>query len=483
MAKYAQGILEKMTKVQYSTPLINKVSLILTDCLSFVFSIVVGYWLSPLDDFSRDVLEFKGSIYRVGSFILAMLACIAILWIFYRHYTYRKPFWDELKDIYFSIFVISFINLALLVFAKIHDPTETWISVYIVLFFCFPIFRFFCKKILKIMKLWEMPSVIIGTGGNAFRAYKAIQQETNLGYKVNAFVSDQKIGVFAKHVDFISEQVFFTQLNHYEKVFIALESNESDLLAYWVKKLSALNFRNVSIIPALQGIPLYGAEISHFFSSETIVLRIPNNLAKRSTRFVKRSFDIIVSGALLFLLAPLFLCLFLIIRKDGGNVVYSQVRVGRDCKTFKCYKFRTMVVDSQKALRDLLARDPEARQQWNKEFKLKNDPRITPIGNILRKTSLDELPQLWNVFKGEMSLVGPRPVTRLELKHYGDDLIYYKMVRPGISGLWQVSGRNDVDYSTRVYLDAWYVKNWSLWNDIVILAKTVNIVLRRKGAY
>ena len=159
-----------------------------------------------------------------------MLACIVILWIFYRHYTYRKPFWDELKDIYFSIFVISFINLALLVFAKIHDPTETWISVYIVLFLCFPIFRFFCKKILKIMKLWEMPSVIIGTGGNAFRAYKAIQQETNLGYKVNAFVSDQKIGVFAKHVDFISEQVFLTQLNHYEKVFIALESNESDLM-------------------------------------------------------------------------------------------------------------------------------------------------------------------------------------------------------------------------------------------------------------
>ena len=140
-------------------------------------------------------------------------------------------------------------------------------------------------------------------------------------------------------------------------------------------------------------------------------------------------------------------------------------------------------MDSQQALRDILARDPEARQQWNKEFKLKNDPRITPIGNILRKTSLDELPQLWNVFKGEMSLVGPRPVTRLELKYYGDDLIYYKMVRPGISGLWQVSGRNDVDYSIRVYLDAWYVKNWSLWNDIVILAKTVNIVLRCKGAY
>lgn len=164
-------------------------------------------------------------------------------------------------------------------------------------------------------------------------------------------------------------------------------------------------------------------------------------------------------------------------------MVYSQTRVGRDKKAFKCYKFRTMVLNSQQVLRELLERDPLAKQQWQKEFKLKNDPRITQIGKLLRKTSLDELPQLWNVLKGEMSLVGPRPVTRQELKYYGDDLTYYTMVRPGLSGLWQVSGRNDVDYTTRVYLDAWYVKNWSLWNDMVILIKTVNIVLRRKGAY
>lgn len=473
-----------MRKTQHFALLINKISLIFTDIFSYVFAIAIGYWLSPLDDFSRDILEIKGSIYRASSFLLAMLASVGILWVFYRHYTYRKPFWDELKDIYFSIFVIAFVNLALLVFAKVPDPVKTWGYVYGVLFLCFPIFRIICKRILKFNRLWDMPSVIIGTGRNAFRAYKAIKAESNIGYQVQAFVfSQQESGVLAKHLDFLSEQEFVKQLHQYKKVFIALEHDQADLLTYWVKKLSALNFRNVSIIPSLQGIPLYGAEISHFFSSETIVLRIPNNLAKRSTRLVKRTFDMVVSSLLLILLSPLFLLLFLMIRKDGGKAVYSQIRVGRDRKVFKCYKFRTMVVNSQQVLRKLLAKDKEARKQWNKEFKLKNDPRITPIGKILRKTSLDELPQLWNVFKGEMSLVGPRPVTRQELKYYGDDLIYYEMVRPGLSGLWQVSGRNDIDYTTRVYLDAWYVKNWSLWNDIVILAKTVNIVLQRRGAY
>lgn len=472
-----------MVKTYRSAPFINKLSLIGTDFFSYIFAISVGYWLSPLNDFSSDILEIKGSIYRAGSFLLAMLASIGILWVVYRHYTYRKPFWDELRDLFFTLFVISLANLALLVFAKVPEPLETWISVYGVLFVCFPIFRLLCKKILSLKGMWEMPSAIIGTGRNAFRAYKAIQAEKNLGYQVTAFVAKQDCGLLAKDLEFITEQQFFQQIGKFEKIFIALEHDEAELLAYWVKKLSRLNFRNVSIIPSLQGIPLYGAEVSHFFSSETIVLRIPNNLAKRSTRFVKRTFDIIVSSLLLAFLSPLFLGIWLMIKKDGGAAVYSQVRVGRNRNVFKCYKFRTMVLNSQEVLRTLLEKDKEARKQWKKEFKLKNDPRITQIGHLLRKTSLDELPQLWNVLKGDMSLVGPRPVTRQELKYYGDDIIYYQMVRPGLSGLWQVSGRNDIDYATRVYLDAWYVKNWSLWNDMVILAKTVNIVLKRQGAY
>ncbi|EFN7504727.1 sugar transferase, partial [Escherichia coli] len=166
-----------------------------------------------------------------------------------------------------------------------------------------------------------------------------------------------------------------------------------------------------------------------------------------------------------------------------GPAIYGHDRVGINGKTFKCLKFRSMVVNSKEILDELLKNDPKAKEEWDATFKLKNDPRITKIGAFLRKTSLDELPQLLNVLKGEMSLVGPRPIINAELERYNDQVDYYLLSKPGMTGLWQVSGRSDVDYDTRVYLDAWYVKNWSMWNDIAILLKTVIVVLKKDGAY
>ena len=193
--------------------------------------------------------------------------------------------------------------------------------------------------------------------------------------------------------------------------------------------------------------------------------------------------DIVCSILIIIGLSPVLLALYFTIKKDGGNAIYGHPRIGRNGKTFKCLKFRSMVVNSKEVLEELLKNSPEARVEWEKDFKLKNDPRITKIGAFIRKTSLDELPQLFNVLKGEMSLVGPRPIVQEELERYEEDVDYYLMAKPGMTGLWQVSGRNDVDYDTRVYFDAWYVKNWSLWNDIAILFKTVNVVLNRDGAY
>jgi undecaprenyl-phosphate galactose phosphotransferase len=141
------------------------------------------------------------------------------------------------------------------------------------------------------------------------------------------------------------------------------------------------------------------------------------------------------------------------------------------------------VANAQDVLADLLANNPEAKAEWDKDFKLKNDPRINPLGHFLRRSSIDELPQLWNVLKGDMSLVGPRPVVQDELERYGDDVAYYLLAKPGMTGLWQVSGRNDVDYETRVYFDSWYVKNWSLWTDITILFKTITVLTNKQGAY
>jgi Undecaprenyl-phosphate galactose phosphotransferase WbaP len=198
---------------------------------------------------------------------------------------------------------------------------------------------------------------------------------------------------------------------------------------------------------------------------------------------VKRVFDIVASMSAIVVLSPVLIVIATLVKLDGGPALYGHTRVGRHGKKFRCLKFRSMVVNSEQVLKDLLARDPEARAEWEREFKLKNDVRVTRIGRFLRRTSLDELPQFWNVLRGEMSFVGPRPIIDQELERYGEASKYYLMATPGITGLWQVSGRNDVDYATRVSLDVSYVENWTFRKDIGILFKTFFVVIRGTGAY
>ncbi len=198
----------------------------------------------------------------------------------------------------------------------------------------------------------------------------------------------------------------------------------------------------------------------------------------------KRAVDIAIAGAALLLASPFFLVVALLVRADGGPAFYAHPRVGRFGRLFGCMKFRSMVVDSQARLDALLAADPDARAEWEATRKLKNDPRITRIGRFLRATSLDELPQLINVLRGEMSIVGPRPVTQAELdRHYGAAAAHYLMVRPGITGLWQVSGRSETTYDQRVALDVAYVSQPSMLADMRILLKTPVAVLSRRGAH
>ena len=198
----------------------------------------------------------------------------------------------------------------------------------------------------------------------------------------------------------------------------------------------------------------------------------------------KRALDFIGAGVGLVLLAPFFLIVALMVRADGGPAFFAHQRVGRGGKLFGCLKFRSMVIDSQTRLEALLASDPAARAEWEATRKLKNDPRITPIGHFLRSTSLDELPQLINVLRGEMSLVGPRPVQEAEIdRYYGASAAHYMAVRPGITGLWQVSGRSETSYESRVALDVAYVSRPSLLADLSILLRTPVAVVSRRGAH
>jgi lipopolysaccharide/colanic/teichoic acid biosynthesis glycosyltransferase len=200
-------------------------------------------------------------------------------------------------------------------------------------------------------------------------------------------------------------------------------------------------------------------------------------------RGLKRAGDFIGTLLLAVVFSPIFLLAFIGAAINSQNVLFRHQRVGRDGRMFYCLKFQTMVPDAEAVLQRLLAADPDLRAEWERDHKLKDDPRVTPLGRFLRATSLDEIPQLWNVLKGEMSLVGPRPVTRAELLRYGRNTVFYEMVRPGITGLWQVSGRNFVEYRRRVAMDVLYVKRQSLVLDTWILLKTVVVVVTGHGAF
>ena len=198
--------------------------------------------------------------------------------------------------------------------------------------------------------------------------------------------------------------------------------------------------------------------------------------------FSKRVFDLAASLILLLLAMPLFAVVSLLVAMDGGPVFFRHQRVGRDGRKFGCWKFRTMILDAEASLAEYLAHHPEAAAEWQRDQKLVYDPRVTPIGKFLRSSSLDELPQLFNVVAGEMSLVGPRPVTASELSRYGAKAGIYASVRPGITGLWQVSGRNETTYDERVSLDERYIVNRHVGMDLAILWRTIGVVFSGKGA-
>jgi undecaprenyl-phosphate galactose phosphotransferase, wbaP len=466
---------------------LSKIFLWFGDFFAFFSSFFIALVLLPLINNSHAIFP-KGELdeYIFIHFVIS-LGCVCWFWIRLRHYTYRKPFWFELKEILRTLVIFFVIELAIIAFSKLYVSRTLWMLTWFWAVFLVPLVRVSLKKLLLKLNLYQKDTIIIGSGRNAKDVYRALADESYLGFSLCYFVLSDTIPedgmgeikvIDAKNKDIIS----LLQLDTKTVQFI-LALDDEILLDSWLRYLALNKCRSVSVIPNIRGIPLYGTDMSFLFSHEMLLLRVNNNLAKRSSRILKRTMDIVGSLAIITLLSPVLLYLYFSVKKDGGNTIYGHPRIGRNGKTFKCLKFRSMVMNSKEVLDELLRTDPEARAEWEKDFKLKNDPRITKIGAFIRKTSLDELPQLFNVLKGEMSLVGPRPIVAEELDRYQDDVEYYLMAKPGMTGLWQVSGRNDVDYSTRVYFDSWYVKNWSLWNDIAILFKTVNVVLKRDGAY
>ncbi len=246
--------------------------------------------------------------------------------------------------------------------------------------------------------------------------------------------------------------------------------------------MAAHQLRNKMTQARTHGLPALGFRTTSLFGRNTVISGVRNNLSKPPARLTKVVFDILAALIGLIVLTPVLAVVAILVKLDGGPALYGHPRIGSGGRTFRCLKFRSMITDSEAALRRVLATDPTAAAEWAETHKLRQDPRVTAVGRVLRMTSLDELPQLFNVLRLEMSLVGPRPIVEAEVPRYGADIAYYYETRPGLTGLWQVSGRTETSYAQRVQLDTWYVRNWSLWHDVMIMAKTVPAVLRRRGA-
>ena len=428
---------------------------------------------------------------RIVQFAL-LVALVLVLFAARGHYSRRRPAADEVLDIFKVFLLVVVIDSAIAYLSKTQFSRAWFISAWCLALIMLPLVRTLTKILLARLGRWQRPTAILGTGRNAQEAAKALRSEPLMGLEPVAFLAPkgeptptvlpemdgQRLDVLPAGDDL---EATLEQLNR-PHLMVALEADSLVPYQGLLQRLFA-RYPDMSIVPPLRGLPLYGMEMTHFFSHEVLMLTARNNLARPIPRFLKRIFDIVGSLAMLVSLSPLLAYLSWRVRQSGGAAIFTHRRVGRYGTTFGCLKFRTMVPDAESVLRRYLEGDPAVRAVWERDYKLKDDPRITPIGHFLRRTSLDELPQLWNVLKGQMSLVGPRPIIEDELERYGDQVDYYLEARPGITGLWQISGRNDTTYEDRVALDSWYVRNWSLWYDLVILAKTIRVVLRGKGAY
>lgn len=347
-----------------------------------------------------------------------------------------------------------------------------------------PFVRHFVKRGAMRVGLWGKPVVVLGAGETGERVVTALREALGLGF-VPAAVFDEEVpeagetaGVPCGDLDAAGRVATEYGIDTAIVAMPRTHRARFEEIIDW----AGIRFRRVVVVPELPGYAANSAMIARDLAGNFGV-EIKQNLLNPWSQRAKRALDLFGATIGGLLISPLLLVTVFLIKLDSpGPAIYGQERLGTGGQTFRCRKFRTMCLDAEKSLDEHLQNDPTLQAEWERDQKLHGDPRVTRVGRFLRKTSLDELPQLWNVLKGEMSLVGPRPIVKAEVPRYGSMYELYKRVRPGISGLWQVGGRSDTGYAERVALDAYYVRNWSVWLDLVILARTVATVASRRGA-
>lgn len=467
----------------------NRIAFVLMtgDVIGFFLTFILAYsvYALRLNAYGPDIIPSIFMWDLIGLYLIGALG--GILYFLQKgHYRPLAPWWQQVKQICLyslcSLILFGFAYFLIKGSASRLFVVATWVSLIPILM----ISRQIVRKILIKEGWWGVPTILIGGFENAIETIYALKSESYLNYTITQVVlpkgTDEQFEKFNEIHPGYAVSKKTPKFEGNEFVVICPDRRREIHLDKLTQKIIDAG-SEFAVIPPIEGFSYYGLQPYFFFGYNIVLLRRARQIAAPFNAIMKTAMDRIGAAVGLLLLSPLFVFIALKVKQDGGPIFYGHKRIGKDGKEFKCWKFRSMVTNSQEVLEELLANDPAAKEEWERDFKLKDDPRITKIGSFLRTSSLDEIPQLLNVLMGEMSLVGPRPIVQDEVHYYGDKIKYYQSVRPGVTGLWQVSGRNDISYDLRVYLDRWYVRHWSLWTDIVIIIKTVFVVTRKSGAY
>jgi Undecaprenyl-phosphate galactose phosphotransferase WbaP len=348
-----------------------------------------------------------------------------------------------------------------------------------------PFFRSLMRNICVQRKWWGYPVFVVGDRECVRNVILRLQKHPQLGFKPVAVFSHSPLsGTRICGVPAIGDPDLIDLLAREHgigRVIVAVPGSlEKDLMELMESKAASVShILFVTNLSSPSSLETRTADMAGMLTIE-----MPRTLLLPGSRAVKRAIDLALTLTAGLFVAPFMGLICLLIKLDSpGPVFYGHLRIGRGSQMFKVWKFRSMVVNGDEILKQHFRDNPEAADEWQRTQKLKNDPRITRMGRFLRRTSLDELPQLWNVLRGEMSLIGPRPIVKGEMVKYGSLFSHYLQVAPGLTGLWQVSGRNNTTYEERVELDSYYVRNWSPWLDLYLLARTFVAVISKQGAY
>ena len=457
--------------------------LLAADLLLLVFAVSVCtllglQWLNPADPTSRAIVWYPA----------IAISFVLINGVLGLYPGTRLGMVDEIRRLTISLTIVALITAA-----RLRPGGAGWLverlffltTGYGVAVLFAPMFRSMMRRLCSQTSWWGFPTLVCGHDATAFGVHQWLSDNRRLGLRPIGVVTDPRVLELDENTtDFLGAwedaRTVAAQKHAYWAVYVDSLDEGAHVTDAVEKYLG--NVPHVFVVSKLTGIPDHWNR--HEMDESLSGFQIDQHLQLPVPKMVKRGMDLAVASLAGFVLSPVFLALSIAVKLTSpGPVFYGHERVGRGNTRFKAWKFRTMVVDADKAIHDYLAKHPELHEEWERDHKLKHDPRVTALGKWMRKWSIDELPQIWNVLRGEMSTVGPRPIVDAEIAKYGEHFETFCNVLPGMTGLWQVCGRNDTTYEERVQLDVYYVHHWSPWLDVYLLARTVRTVLFTRGAY